>query len=308
MHDQGSEFVGHCFQTMLDERNVVHRPTTVKNPQANAICERLHQTAGNASRVLIHAHPPQNVNNAAFLIDTALSTAACLARASIHSALKISPGALVFHRDMTLDVPVIADLHLLQQQRQALIDKNLLRANRRRVLHDCQPTDKVSLLTHEPDKLDPQAAGPCTVHSVHANGTVTVNRNPSVREGHDTRRPRPHHRDQVSKSNQRFRTTNANKQKICPLPRIMDTCKQTQTNESSLSFTFSSPKRHQTRFHPPKRFLRLIFFPFYFTKAMTYCPNTGQNALLRPFPCESRIEPVEPIDYLCQDHSLVNHG
>jgi predicted MPP superfamily phosphohydrolase len=145
--------------------------------------------------VLVHAHPPQNVNDAAFLIDTALSTAACLARAAIHSTLKTSPGALVFHRDVILDTPVVADLHLLQQQRQALIDKNLLRANRRRILHDCQPTDEVLLLTHEPDELDPQATGPHTVHSAHTNGTVTVNRNPFVRERFNTRRLRPHHRD-----------------------------------------------------------------------------------------------------------------
>jgi hypothetical protein len=70
---------------MLDEHNIVHRPTTVKNPQANAICERPHQTAANALRVLIHAHPPQNVDNAACLIDTALSTAACSALAATHS-------------------------------------------------------------------------------------------------------------------------------------------------------------------------------------------------------------------------------
>jgi transposase InsO family protein len=194
IYDQGSEFIGHNFQTMLDEYNIIHRPTTVKNPQANAICERLHQTIGNALRVLIHAHPPQNINDAAFLIDTALSTAAYSARAAIHSTLKISPGALVFHRDMILDIPIIADLHLLQQQRQALIDKNLLRANRRRISHDYQPTDEVLLLSYKPDKLDPQSTGPYTIHSVHTNGTVTINRNPFVRERFNIRRLRPYYR------------------------------------------------------------------------------------------------------------------
>jgi hypothetical protein len=145
--------------------------------------------------VLIHAHPPKNIDDAAFLIDTALSTAAYSARAATHSTLKISPGALIFHRDMTLDTPIIADLHLLQQQRQALIDKNLLRANRRRLSHDYQPADEVLLLTYKPDKLDPQATGPCTLHSVHANGTAIINRNPFVRERFNIRRMRPHSRD-----------------------------------------------------------------------------------------------------------------
>jgi transposase InsO family protein len=106
VHDQGPEFVGHCFQTALDEHDIIHRPTAVKNPQANAICERLHQTAANALRVSIHAHPPQNVDDAAFLIDTALSTAAHSARAATRSTLKISPGALIFHREWDFFVPV----------------------------------------------------------------------------------------------------------------------------------------------------------------------------------------------------------
>ena len=49
IYDQGSEFFGHEFQTILDKYGIVHQPTTVKNPQANAICERLHQRVANAS-------------------------------------------------------------------------------------------------------------------------------------------------------------------------------------------------------------------------------------------------------------------
>ena len=97
----------------------MHRPTTVKNPEANAICERLHQTAANVLRPLMHAqrplmraHPPQNINDAAAIIDAALSTAAYSARAATRTTLKISLGALVFHRDMILDAPNIADLEL----------------------------------------------------------------------------------------------------------------------------------------------------------------------------------------------------
>jgi hypothetical protein len=194
IYDQGSEFIGHEFQTMLDEYNIIHRPTTVKNPQANAICERLHQTVANALRPLIHAHPPQDMNDVALIIDTALNTAAYSARAAIHTTMKISPGALVFHRDMILDIPIIADLQLLQQQRQALIDRNLMRANRKRISHDYQPGNEVLLLTYKPNKLEPRATGPFTIHSVHTNGTVTVNRNPYVRERFNIRRLRPYYR------------------------------------------------------------------------------------------------------------------
>jgi hypothetical protein len=155
VYDQGSKFKGHEFQTVLDECNIVHQPTTVKNPQANAICEQPHQTVANALRPLIHAHPPQDINDVTMIINTALNTAACSARSAIHPTMKISPGALIFHRDMIFDIPVIADLQPLQQQRQALIDQNIMCANRKRISHDCQPGNAVLLLTCKPNQLKP---------------------------------------------------------------------------------------------------------------------------------------------------------
>ena len=50
-------------------------PTTVKNPQANSICERMHQTVGDILRVMCHTHPPENINTANQMIDNALATA-----------------------------------------------------------------------------------------------------------------------------------------------------------------------------------------------------------------------------------------
>ena len=62
-------------------------------------------------------------------IDNAVSTAAYAAHAAINRTLGISPRALVFHRDMILNIPLIANLQLLQQHRQTIIDRNLLRSN-----------------------------------------------------------------------------------------------------------------------------------------------------------------------------------
>jgi hypothetical protein len=62
---------------------------------------------------------------AALIVDTALQTAAYSARAAIHGSLKIMPGALVFRRDMILNIPLLPDLELLRQRRQALIDDSV---------------------------------------------------------------------------------------------------------------------------------------------------------------------------------------
>ena len=148
---------------------------------------------GNALRALVHANLPQNIQDAALLIDTALQTAAYSARAAMHTTLKVSPGALVFQRDMLLDIPIIADLQLIRERRQRLIDSNLMRSNRRRIAHDYQPQDQVLVLAYKPDKLEPRATGPFTISQIHTNGTVTIQRNPHVQERISLRRIRPYH-------------------------------------------------------------------------------------------------------------------
>jgi transposase InsO family protein len=50
-HDRGSEFIGADFQKMIkNDYGIKGKPITVKNPQANAIVERVHQTIGNIVR------------------------------------------------------------------------------------------------------------------------------------------------------------------------------------------------------------------------------------------------------------------
>lgn len=106
-----------------------------------------HQTASNILSPLLYMHPPQNIEQANLLMNSALQTAAHSARTAIHSAMKISPGALIFHRDMILDIPLIAGLHVLRRNRQAIIDRNFFQANRLRISHDYQPNDEVLVLS-----------------------------------------------------------------------------------------------------------------------------------------------------------------
>lgn len=44
VHDNGGEFIGCQFQELLEKASVADKPTTSRDPQANAICERMHQT------------------------------------------------------------------------------------------------------------------------------------------------------------------------------------------------------------------------------------------------------------------------
>ena len=63
------------FQTLLESCHIKDAGTSAKNPQSNAICERMHQTVGNVLRTLLHGEPPRNINSAKEFVDEALSIA-----------------------------------------------------------------------------------------------------------------------------------------------------------------------------------------------------------------------------------------
>jgi len=65
---------------------------------------------------------------------------------------------------MFLNIPIIADLHLLQQNRQAQFNKQLLLANTKRFF-DYHIGQKVLKLTISPSKLDPFYEGPYLIHT-----------------------------------------------------------------------------------------------------------------------------------------------
>jgi transposase InsO family protein len=113
IHDNGGEFTGEHFQLRLETNGIKDVPTTVKNPQANSICERMHQTVANSLRSMVHSNPPNNMVEAAAMVDECLALAMRAQRTAIHTALRLSPGAFVFQRDMLLDIPLIANIELI---------------------------------------------------------------------------------------------------------------------------------------------------------------------------------------------------
>jgi hypothetical protein len=142
--------------------------------------------------VLRHFNPPGGVQyTPQALLDSALANAMYATRASYSASLMTTPGALAFHRDMVMNVPFMADLNLIQQHRQQLIDERLLISNRKRFAYDYQPNQQVWRLIHKPDKLAPGAEGPFRIHSVHTNGTLTLQTSPLVRERISIRNVKP---------------------------------------------------------------------------------------------------------------------
>ena len=194
IHDQGKEFTAHEFQSHLSQHGISPRCISTKNPQANAVCERMHQTIGNSLRVLATMNHPFNIAHAEQLVDTAIANAVYAHRCTYHGTINTTPGALAFHRDMILDLPLQADLQLIQQRRQQLIDTELVKANRKRFAYDYQPNDEVLKLRYKPGKLESRTDGPYRVLRVHTNGTLTIRISPYITERISIRRVKPYRR------------------------------------------------------------------------------------------------------------------
>ncbi len=96
LHDKGGEFIGQNFQWLLEIFSIKDVCSTSKNPQSNAICERMHQTVNSVVRTLVHTNPPQNMNQARDIIDNALATVMHAMQTTVATTLGSTPGALAF--------------------------------------------------------------------------------------------------------------------------------------------------------------------------------------------------------------------
>jgi hypothetical protein len=127
IYDNGLEFKLH-FETLFDSYGIKRKPTTIKNPQANAICERVHQVLGTIMRtpeldMADSAHPAD--------IDNFIDNAAWAICSTYHTVLKASPGAAIFGRDMLFDIPFVADWKQIGEYRHNQTDRSNTRENNR---------------------------------------------------------------------------------------------------------------------------------------------------------------------------------
>ena len=122
---------------MLKNNGMKPVPTTINNPTAKSIIERMHQRMGNQLRSILHfRETPRNFEQVARIIEDASAATVFSIRVTMHSTLKTTPSVLVFHRDMILNVPFITNLQSIQDRRQRIVNQNLRRQNALRFDYD----------------------------------------------------------------------------------------------------------------------------------------------------------------------------
>ena len=187
--DRGSEFMGEDFKKMLtSDYGIKRKPITVRNPQANAIVERVHQVIGNMVRsfelessYLDEDDPWKGI----------LSATAFAIRSTVHTTLKKTPGQLVFGRDMIFNMKHKADWESIKKRKQDKINENNKRENQKRIPHEYQVGDKVLLRRGTENKWEAPYAGPYKILQVNDNGTVRMKIN-SVTDTYNIRRIKPY--------------------------------------------------------------------------------------------------------------------
>jgi hypothetical protein len=105
IYNNGSKLKLH-FHSLCDTYGIKHKPTSVKNSQANAILERVHAVVTN----MLHK---TELNMAKLVkasdIDVFLSDMAWVIHSTYHTVLKASPGATIFGQGMLFNILFIDD-------------------------------------------------------------------------------------------------------------------------------------------------------------------------------------------------------
>jgi hypothetical protein len=171
IYDNGSKFKLN-FEYLCETYGIKRKPTTVKNPQANAILERLHQVLGQMLRT-------SELNMAETIPDDVhvfLDNAAWAVCSTYHTVLRASPGAAIFGCDMLFDIPFIANWNKIGDYRQRQTDLSAARKNSKRVNYDYKVGNKV-LVTQEGilrKAESPYSKEPWTITTVHTNETIRI--------------------------------------------------------------------------------------------------------------------------------------
>ena len=170
--DRGKEFAAEVRDELQNEYGVIRKLITTRNPQANSMVERAHQTIHNMIAT-------QNIERKQDLPGGSwagiLSAVAFAMRATIHTTMRATPMQLVYNRDAIHNIRFEADWQYIKERRQKVIVQNNDRENAARVPYTYSVGDQVMIEQYQHRKYgSPRYKGPYTVNTVNDNGTIRV--------------------------------------------------------------------------------------------------------------------------------------
>jgi transposase InsO family protein len=191
--DWGPEFRGNAFNLMLEKWKIARPQSSTRTPTANSVIESTHRAMGQILRTLFDSSRPRTMVEMDALVEEAIAITMRACRCASHSSLQgLAPGALVFGRDMHLNIPLIADIIAISENKQLQTDLRLMRENSKRTRHEYRVGEQVYVQNQEStsDKLKAAWVGPFRILQVHTNGNVTIERG-QIHERMSIRRLKP---------------------------------------------------------------------------------------------------------------------
>ena len=143
--DRGTEFMAEFRNMITNIYGIKQKVITSRNPQANAIVERVHQTLGNMLRTYRINHTKLDEENPWTGILTAIAFAI---RATVHTTLKYSPMQLVFGRDPFFNIKNEVNWQLVNENRKKRAVKNNENENKKRIPYTYKIGEKVLVKTN----------------------------------------------------------------------------------------------------------------------------------------------------------------
>ena len=173
IYDNGSEFKL-FFENLCESFQLKHKPTTITNPQANAILERVHQVVTNMMQTSSLDIEDTCTPN---MIDDFIVNVGWAIHSTHHTVLGSTPGAAIFNRDILFGIPYIADWSKIGKRRQQQVDRSNTIENKRRIDFDYRIGTKVVLINNGiHHRAEDKNIGSYLITEVFSNRTVRIQR------------------------------------------------------------------------------------------------------------------------------------
>ena len=192
--DNGGEFIGVEFEELLESYNVKGVPTTVRNPQANGCIERMHLTAADMLRTMsleAETECPIRINDT---LNTACQAVAWGLRTTVSTVTSMSPGVVVFSRDMIFNFKFRANWDAIEKKRDKLAMVGAERENSKRIPYEYSVGEKVLIVRKKYERVrkigDAPTEGPFVILQINGKGTVVIQRS-KYKETINVRRLKP---------------------------------------------------------------------------------------------------------------------
>ena len=137
--------MGKFSRMIKEDYGIRKKPFTARNPQANSMIERFHQTV----RQMLRTFHVQDTEELVNPFDWILAAVSFALRATVHTTIQYTPIQLVLGRDHILNCKQEIDWKRVKENKSTLIQKNNEKEKNKRVKYTYAVGQKVQIKTEQ---------------------------------------------------------------------------------------------------------------------------------------------------------------